>query len=225
MSDVEIFKKVATEPTKREVADALARADQLGLIATTGCRVAIYDTDYYLAFRLQEGPWKHVATLPIATHLENRSGKRLRQIDWQEDKTALRFLVQVGEALQSIGRFPGDIAFDSAKVFTDLSELLVVSHRHATGRAGIRNPLGRVYQFCSPQWAITRNAVTKVGEFGESYIIPLSRLGEMDWFDHVQRKSGVDTSSLAAALDDARAMWKAEVLVPEATYADPLEEE
>jgi hypothetical protein len=68
---------------------------------------------------------------------------------------------------------------------SEVSDALIVLHDTASGVEGGSVTVGRVFQLCLPQWAITDENLTSLDPFWE-YEIHLSRLDEMDWDWHME---------------------------------------
>ncbi|MEV4181425.1 hypothetical protein AB0J28_08265 [Streptosporangium canum] len=198
--DRDRFSVVGSEPSAESVAEALYRATELKLIPEDGCRVHLPETDIYVRFSAAEYP----GCAETELILEYINGAEVQTIYWSDGESTADALVELVEAVQGAGQYPGDAVFDVPRIFTDLRDLLEMVHQRAVGERSGR-PLGRVIQFCAPQWVIADTGIVQVDG---SYEIAASGIWGMGWYDHVKAKGWADPDSLFDALESARALYK-----------------
>lgn len=188
--DIATFQAVEEEISHESLFSALSRALELALIPEIGCRVELHETLAYLRFYPIE-----VEGGVIKMMIETGKGVEIDTLHWvgSENESVEDVLVRLAEKLQVNGLYPGDLAFNPTRVFTDLRQLLEVAYRRSTGVNGLRGPLGRVIQLCPPQWCITEDGIKTIDDM--PYEIHASRFKEMDWVDHMRGKPWVDISS------------------------------
>ncbi|MEU4698843.1 hypothetical protein [Nonomuraea dietziae] len=203
-NDKAVFQALEDAPSFASLAKALERGRDLEIIARDGPRIELFDTSAYLRFRLMEDE-QDSSIVELA--IERQDGSPLSSLHWSGEGNAVDVLVQLGEKLQALHLYPGDSAFESAHIFSNLRKLLEVSHERSTGAQSLHNPLGKVVQLCLPQWAITESGIKTIAD--SPYSITATRLHESHWPAHMRGKSWVDYDSFMQALDDAMALFDA----------------
>ncbi|MFD6565159.1 hypothetical protein [Micromonospora profundi] len=207
-TDNQTFSDIGELPSHRTLFDALVRARKLGLISQQGCRVDIKYTNLYLWFETPTGdPRFDDPPHPdddLYLRLEDAWGNEARRITWTKEQDAEDLLITLADELVALAQYPGDRLYDPGKVFADLKELLELAHRSATG--GSFEPLTSVIQFCRPQWVITS---THLIATDPGYAIPVERINESRWHEHMAEKSWLDYDSFNTALTITRALYKA----------------
>ncbi|GGM48773.1 hypothetical protein GCM10011608_37040 [Micromonospora sonchi] len=206
--DNQKFSDIGEMPSHRSLFDALTRARKLGLISHEGCRVKIEYTSLYLWFETPSGdPQFNEPPHPdedLFLRLEDVGGSEVRRIAWSNEQDAEDVLIALAEELVSLAQYPGDHLYNPGKVFADLKELLELAHRSATG--GSFEPLTSVVQYCPPQWVITS---THLIATDPGYAIPILRINEPRWHEHMSEKTWLDYDSFSTAFSTAKALYEA----------------
>jgi hypothetical protein len=221
--DAALFASVAESPTWEAVLDSLMRARGLDMIPDSGCRVSLFGVDCYLRFEPQ---WTYPDNLDpdqkpdaVQLTLEFTDGTQRRVIIWEQEQTPTEIVMQVAEAMQSLGCYPGDDQFRAAGIFREFGDLLQLAHRLATSRGGTPYPVRHVIQLCPPQWAIAEDGIYSVQQGGR-YHIAARRFGEQDWQSHMHEKAWLDRDSFDDAFTTAQVLQQNRKLAPYDPWSD-----
>ncbi len=206
-NDATTFQDVEERPSHRGLFEALMRASKLGLISRDGCRVKLRSTTLYLRFQRPEpGPFGELPhpnqDLPV--QIESIDARPLRDLRWRSDQGAEDFLVELSEELIGLAQYPGDRSFGPDSVFSPLKAMLELANRSAT--SGSSEPLTSVIEFCPPQWVITSSHLIAVDP---PYAIPMIRMRESRWHEHMREKVWLDYDSFTYAFSVSRVLFDA----------------
>lgn len=205
--DAALFASVAESPTWEGVLASLMRARALDMIPISGSRVSLFGADCYLRF---QPTWTYDDRLnpdqqpdAIELTLEFTDGSPRKTILWEQTETPAEIVIQVAEAMQSLGCYPGDKEFKAGRIFGELGDLLQLAHRFATNKGGTAYPVRHIIQLCPPQWAITDEGIYSALS-GPIYGIAEWRFGEQDWQSHMHEKPWLDRDSFDEAFSIAQ---------------------
>lgn len=223
--DAALFRSVSEMPTWQAVFAALNRAQELEIIPASGCRVSLFGFGEYLRFApdtLDPSPFDPYAE-PDAIRLtiESEDGTASRNLIWDDKVSSAEISIQIAEAMQAIGAYPGDSEFKAGNLFSELGELLIVAHRSAS-KGGASYPLGKVIQFCPPQWVICDDGIISIQPGGQ-YKISARRFDE-EWENRMYSKSWINEQSFSDAFTAATALYKNGMLGVRPASADPWDE-
>jgi hypothetical protein len=206
-----LFASVAESPSWEDVLGSLMRARTLDMIPTSGCRVSLFGADCYLRF---QPAWKYDHRLSpddepdaIELTLEFTDGSPRKTILWEQTQTPAEIVMQVAEAMQSLGCYPGDKEFKAGRIFGELGDLLQLAHRFATSKGGTVNPVRHIIQLCPPQWAITEEGIYSALS-GPLYHIAARRFDEQHWQSHMLEKPWLDRDSFEDAFSIAELLQR-----------------
>jgi hypothetical protein len=196
--DYSLFEKIRTDPTRESILEALARAVELKIIPSDGCRVRFpFAADIYMRFA-PEYHWDM-----IGFGLETRDTTHLAFAEWDDDLNVADFLVRVAERVQATGRYPGDGRIRPEQLIVDLHTLLTTTYQRSIGKRGTRVPAAvEVIELCPPQWAVTKNGIECLENL-HRIVIPNSELGKKDWIDEMEKREWVHLDSFADAFTSA----------------------
>ncbi|WP_345027876.1 hypothetical protein [Kutzneria kofuensis] len=186
---------------------ALDRAVELGLIPQNGCRVRLSHTSAFIRFA--PDPEERDRWSPMGFSLERSDTKQLSFVEWDDDASALDFLLKMTETVQAIGLYPGDSRFTPDQAFSDLESILQLAYRQSIAEDGdAQAPAIPIIQICPPQWAITTSGLISIRNV-QGYFIPNARLDEQNWTEHLQSKPWVDQDNFDEAFEDAKHLYEA----------------
>jgi hypothetical protein len=208
--DTALINEVADTPSRDGLMRALWRAQQLGWISATGCRVSLFDRDVYLRFYV-EGDAEHDEPGLCSLIVEPDDGSALGSFEWRPSESAADLAIWVAETLQSARLYPGDEEFKAGDIFKTLQELLLTARKLATDEKSVERELSPIIQICPPQWAITDYGVESIDPEW-TYAIEADRLDESDWLPHMTAKVWVDYPSFSRALRIGRLLYHADRL-------------
>jgi hypothetical protein len=197
--DSALFKAVGEAPSRADVLSSLVRAKEIGVIPDQGCRVS-FISDCYLRFTpdwTSGDPVVYESEDPdtIALTLEQADATVLRLMRWNAGMHASEVIVDIAEALQASGVYPGDASFDADKIFADLSALLTLGYDSIT--RGAVDPVRHIIQLCPPQWAVCDDGIHSTQT---PYMIRADKIYRGDRYSaHMSEKSWVDMNSFEEA--------------------------
>lgn len=220
--DAALFRSVSEMPTWRAVLTALNRAQELEIIPASGCRVPLFGFGEYLRFAPDDLDFSpsdsHLEPDSIGLTIESEDGTASRHIAWSDKVSPAGISLEIAEALQAIGAYPGDSEFKAGDLFKDLGEMLTIAHRSASN-GGTSYPLVNVIQFCPPQWVICDDGIVSI-QPGGRYKISARRFDE-EWENQMYNKSWINEQSFSDAFTAATALYKNGMLSVKPAITDP----
>ena len=206
--DSALFKAMGEAPSQPDILDSLVRAKELGIIPGQGCRVS-FISECYLRFApdwTSSDPVVYESQDPdvIGLTLEEADAGVLRLMRWDAGKSASEIAVDIAEAMQASGVYPGDGSFDAGKIFADLSALLTMGYDSIT--QGTIYPVRHIIQFCPPQWAVCDDGIYSTQT---PYMIRADRIYHGDRYSaHMAEKTWVDLNSFEQASAACYALFR-----------------
>lgn len=198
-NETELFRKLAVEPTRQLVVDALDIAIRSGLISAIGPRIPIFDTSFIAVFKLGEQEGGSELTL----HLETETGKSLASVPWTADINEVEFLAIFSQRIFEQPHFDGALGFFPSSILSGLSNLLVLASEGRKGwRMGSRHAYRKLIQLVDDFWVVSEDRIFPKDR--PYYTIAMSRIDEMDWSDHIKGKRWEGESGIDEALQIAR---------------------
>lgn len=197
--ETELFRKLAVEPTRELVVDALGIAIRSGLISELGPRIPIFDTSFIAAFMLGDQETSSELTL----HLETEMGESLASVPWAADINEVEFLAIFSQRIFEQPHFDGALGFFPSSILSGLSDLLVLASEGRKGwRSGSRHAYRKLIQLVGDFWVVSEDRIFPKER--PYYTIPMGRINEMDWSDHIKGKRWKGESGIDEALQIAR---------------------
>lgn len=198
-NETELFRKLAVEPTRQLVVDALGIAIRSGLISALGPRIPIFDTSFIAAFKL--GDQENGSELTL--HLETEMGDSLATVPWTAEVNEVEFLAIFSQRIFGQPHFDGALGFFPSSILSGLSDLLVLASEGRKGwRMGSRHAYRKLIQLVGDFWVVSEDRVFPKDR--PYYTIAMSRIDEMDWSDHIKGKRWDGESGIDEALQIAR---------------------
>lgn len=198
---------IKSDPSRTGIACALRAAESMHLFTMRGPRVAVPGTPIFARWEnvgVDQSPGQD----DVMVTLERDDGSEVAQCIWPREQSALDFSVRLGNLLRDTGHYPGDAAYRPGLMFDELYRIFDLGYRHATRDQGITSTLGPIVQLVGKQWVITDQDIVTSDNWGQ-YSIPLSRLDDLDWDEHMRGKPWVRIEEFRLALDTAKALLAA----------------
>ncbi|GIH21296.1 hypothetical protein Raf01_94680 [Rugosimonospora africana] len=144
----------------------------------------------------------------LILQIEQADGWYRGEVAWTHEEAAEDLLVRFVESLVGAGQYPGDDLFDPTHIFADLGQLLQIAYKSAT--TGMFEPLTSVVEYCPPQWVITSTHLIGASRKGRfDYAIPIARINEPRWSQHMTEKTWIDEDSFDRAFSVAKLLFSA----------------
>ncbi|WP_211770079.1 hypothetical protein [Kutzneria sp. CA-103260] len=200
--DAELFRSVGVAPTYNGVRDAIDRAYELGMIPSSGCRVALPRTILNVRFLPGANGYEE---FPLV-RLEDSGPEMISLVDWAEGEESVDFLMALNTAVQAIGRHPGDDVFDPTRIFVDLQSLLEIAYALSIGSEWqVWNRVTRIVEFHPPQWVVTEDFIVSVDP-SNPHALHRSDFQNDEKIRQMLDLEWVDRQSFARAHDSAKGL-------------------
>lgn len=203
--DLELFRRVGSDPTASSIGQAISRAVKLNLIPQSGCRVRLANTYAYLSFHPVEYDNAGAETEEPTIRIQEMDGETKYWIELPEDASALDLLILVTEAVQALGYHPGDSLFDPARAFSDLQQLLEVAYERSTASEETHRRVMKIIELVPPQWVITPEGIARID--GRRGFIRNENLGDEEHVGRVVRVGDVYAESFDGAIRTAQLLY------------------
>lgn len=193
---LDVFRDIIRHPSRQSLEAALRKSTDEGVITVAGVRSPVWETDLHYRYVLtDDGPGLEV-------RLEADDGSVLSVHSWDDATRSEDFYQQLVEAVRDAGRELGVMLNDPTQSVQELSDMLVeVSHLRAQELMGYQQYLSRIIERVDG-WYFTERFVIPADDL--LYGIPVDRLDEMDWEEHLRGKGWYGAGS---ALDFARKLY------------------
>ncbi|MPZ79165.1 MAG: hypothetical protein GEV28_01690 [Actinophytocola sp.] len=155
-----------------------------------------------MMIRWQETSGDGSAKDDLRIALEHTEGTEWKSWPWPEGVSFPQMLSTVAEDLISAGNSPGAGGLGAAKAVTELEYLLQAGLNARYNLAD--NSIRGIVQIEEHSVALTDRGVVQLNR--PHYVVSLSRLDEMNWYDHLSEKPWVDKENFFHCLDIAKAM-------------------
>jgi hypothetical protein len=197
---LDVYRSVERDLSRDKLIAALRQAAAADFITSRGVRVPIWQTDLHYRFVVD----KPEGSLEV--RLETDDMTVVSSHLWDASAPPETFLQVLVEAVRAAGRDLGVGLNDPTESLLDLSRMLVEVARHcAQDLMGYRDTLHKIIERVDG-WYFTESMVVPSDDL--RYGIPLSRLDEMDWEEHLRSKGWYGAG---AALHFARVLHGAQV--------------
>jgi hypothetical protein len=195
-ASLDVYRKVERDLSRDSLIDALRQATEAEIITATGVRVPVWETDLHYRFVLN-GP-----TEELEVRLESDDGAVVSSHQWSPSLSVDGFLQVLVDAVRSAGRDLGVGLNDPTQSVQDLIGMLIeVAKYRAQELKGYRDTLHKIIERVDG-WYFTERAVIPADNL--RYAVPVSRLDDMDWDEHLRGKGWYGAS---LALHFARALY------------------
>jgi len=213
-ADEECIAALVRQPTSAVLAQSLRLGHHRHFTSERGPRVTVYDTRLFARFNVDAD---HDDQVNVT--VESSNGTPLRTLAWTSRESAEDLGYNLGRTLEELDHYPGDIAFQAGRIFSELHQLLDIGYRAATGAGGLVAPVGPIMQLTGDKWAITDVSITTTEL--PPYKITLDRLHELDWDAHLRGRDRIDIGGFRQAHDTAIELIANGCLTPPAPRDSP----
>jgi hypothetical protein len=180
-AELATYKKVETDASRDALLSALRLATESELITEAGVRVPVWWTDLHYRFVI-DGP-----EAELIVRLENDDQTVVSEHIWTSDESAESFYGRLVMAVREAGEDLGTGLNLPTESIAQLVEMLLdVARLRSQEPMGHRSTLRRIIER-RDGWYFTERLVIPAERLG--YTIAVSRLTEIDWEDHLGRKT------------------------------------
>lgn len=180
-AEVATYEQVLADASRDVLLKALRLATKNDLITEAGVRVPVWWTDLHYRF-VVDG-----STGPLVVRLEEDDQTVLSEHSWSEEETPESFYRRLVGAVRDAGEDLGTGLNIPTESVAQLVEMLIdVAHLRSQEPMGHRSTLRKIIER-REGWYFTERLVIPAGRLG--YTIAVDRLNELDWEDHLGRKT------------------------------------
>ncbi|WP_434513222.1 hypothetical protein ABUV18_03009 (plasmid) [Clavibacter nebraskensis] len=180
-AEIKRYRSVGSNITRETLLDALRTATADQLITAAGVRAPVWETDVHYRFVIDtpnDGD--------LVVNLETDDTTALSQTVWEPGMSAANFFQQLVHAVRGAGEDLGTgLNLPTESVEKILEMLAEVTQLRSQALLGYRESLQQIIERVNG-WYFTEANVIPVEHL--HYTIAVSRLDEMDWSEHLDRK-------------------------------------
>ncbi|WP_194833180.1 hypothetical protein [Nocardia sp. XZ_19_369] len=183
---LDIYRRIANDPSRDALLDALKQATEDQLISRRGIRIRVWETNLYFRFVISAA----VADI-LGVRLERTDGELVSTHVWTPGETPGQFYGGLVLAVRTAGADLGVGLNDPTESVERLSELLIdISRLRSQELLGYRRTMLRIVQKegvgDEDAWYLTEKAL--IPAQSPDYEIEYDRLDELDWAEHLRGK-------------------------------------
>ena len=195
-ADISLFDKLNSQPSFQDVANALRRGAELGLISKHGIRTELEGSSVYLRIPHPDD-WSSDVVIPLC--LEERWLEDITIHEWTPDQSFIDVVHSIATKLRPTLHWEGEAGYNPDATFSHFASLLLYGVE-AT-RHGFHGVMNRMFQIVEDDWIITE---WEIIDKRHHYQIVFSRFNNGDWMRHVTEKGWVDGNNFQMAFGIAR---------------------
>jgi TIR domain len=195
-ADLSLFARLNSQPSSQDVANALRRGSELGLISKHGIRAELEGTEVYLRIPHPDD-WPSDSVIPL--HLEERWIEDISVHEWTPDQSFIDAVQSIATKLRSTLHWEGEASYNPEATFNYFASLLLYGIEAIRGGKG--GVINRIFQTVEDAWIITE---WELIDRKHHYQILFRRFNETDWLEHVSAKVWVDENSFQLAFGIAQ---------------------
>lgn len=179
-SELDIYREMVENPSRRTLKDALQQATEKELITMDGVRSPVWGTNLHYRFVVND------ESADLIVRLERDNGQILKSVIWNTEIPPMEFYQELVWAVRQAGSDLGVGLNDPTNSVEELSKMLIqVTELRSQELMGHRGTLRRIIEKYDG-WFFTETHI--VPEKSLSYTIGIHQLDEIDWEQHLQDK-------------------------------------